>query len=105
MYSIAHTTTSSKEEAIKIARELVENRLAACVNIHPIDSVYSWEGKIEEDKEFALSIKTTTSKVQVVTDYIRKMHSYELPAIISWKITGEAEYLKWISDNVHKDEK
>ncbi|SDF79269.1 divalent cation tolerance protein [Methanolobus vulcani] len=100
MYSIVYTTTSSKEEASKIARELVEKKLAACVNIHPIESVYPWEGNIEEDKEFALSIKTVTSGIQEVTENIRKMHSYELPAIISWKISGEEKYLEWISDNV-----
>ncbi|WMW24671.1 divalent-cation tolerance protein CutA [Methanolobus sediminis] len=103
MYSIVYTTTSSKEEASKIGRELVENKLAACVNIHAIDSVYSWDGNIEEDKEFALSAKTTTSRVQEITDHIRKVHSYELPAIVSWKITGEKEYLKWISENVKSD--
>ena len=102
MHSIVYTTTSSKEEARKIARELVERKLAACVNIHPIDSIYEWEGKIEEDEEFALSIKTTTSKVPEVTGHIKKVHSYELPAIISWEITGEAEYMKWISANVRK---
>jgi periplasmic divalent cation tolerance protein len=98
MHSIVYTTTSSKEEARKIARELVEGKLAACVNIHEIDSVYSWEGNIEDEQEFALSVKTATSKVQQVTDRIKEMHSYELPAIITWKISGEKEYLKWISE-------
>jgi periplasmic divalent cation tolerance protein len=100
MYSIIYTTTSSKEEAKTIARELVENKLAACVNIHAIDSVYAWEDNVEEDMEFALSIKTLTSKTQDITNHIRKLHSYELPAIISWKINGEAEYLRWISESV-----
>ena len=100
MYSIVYTTTSSKDEARKIAAKLVEKKLAACVNIHAIDSLYSWEGNIEEDEEFALSIKTITSKVQEITENIRKMHSYELPAIISWEISGEADYLKWIADSV-----
>lgn len=100
MYSIVYTTTSSKDEAREIAAKLVEKKLAACVNIHAIDSLYSWEDNIEEDEELALSIKTITSKVQEITENIRKMHSYELPAIISWKISGEADYLKWISDSV-----
>jgi periplasmic divalent cation tolerance protein len=98
MHSIVYTTTSSKEEARIIARRLVEEKLAACANIHEIDSVYSWEGNIEEEQEFALSVKTATSKVQQVTDRIKEMHSYELPAIITWKISGEKEYLKWISE-------
>jgi len=100
MYSIVYTTTASKEEARKIASELVEKKLAACVNMHPIDSVYLWEDKIEEEKEFAVSVKTATSKVQEITDHIRKIHSYELPAIISWEINGEAEYLRWIDETI-----
>ncbi|TQD26155.1 divalent-cation tolerance protein CutA [Methanolobus vulcani] len=98
MHSIVYTTTSSKEEARKIARELVEGKLAACINIHEIDSVYSWEGNIEEEQEFALSVKTATSKIQQAIDRIKEMHSYELPAIITWKISGDKEYLKWISE-------
>jgi periplasmic divalent cation tolerance protein len=98
MYSIVYSTTASKDEARKIASELVKSKLAACVNIHRIDSVYSWKDKIEEDEEFAISVKTTTSKVQQVTDKIKEIHSYELPAIVSWEIDGDKEYLKWISE-------
>lgn len=98
MYSIVYSTTESRDEARKIAGELVKSKLAACVNIHHIDSIYSWEGQIEEDEEFAISVKTTTSKVQKVTDRIKEMHSYELPAIVSWEISGDKEYLEWISE-------
>lgn len=99
MYSIVHTTTKDKEEARRIARRLVEQKLAACVNMYPIDSVYVWEGKIEEDIEVALSIKTTSNRVELIKECIRTMHNYDLPAIISWKIDGEKEYLKWIADS------
>ncbi|WP_340818686.1 divalent-cation tolerance protein CutA [Methanolobus sp. WCC4] len=97
MFSIVYTTTGNKEEARRIASRLVEQKLAACVNMHPIDSIYEWEGRIEQDTEIALSIKTTSSKVETVTGCIKEMHSYDLPAIISWEIKGEKQYLEWIA--------
>ncbi len=98
MFSIVYTTTKNKEEAKTIASNLVEQKLAACVNMHPIDSVYIWEGTVEEEREIALSVKTTSNNVNSVIQYIKTIHSYELPAIISWKISGEKEYLKWIAE-------
>jgi periplasmic divalent cation tolerance protein len=99
MYSIVYTTTKDENEAKIIASKLIEQKLAACVNVHPIDSMYMWEGQIKDDREIALTIKTVSTKVNVVTECIRNMHSYELPAIISWKINGEKEYLKWITES------
>ncbi|WP_342305487.1 divalent-cation tolerance protein CutA [Methanolobus sp. ZRKC5] len=98
MFSTVYTTTKDKEEAKRIASKLVEQKLAACANMNPIDSVYIWKGKIESEREIALSVKTTSSKVDSVIECIKNMHSYELPAIISWKISGEKEYLKWIAE-------
>ncbi|MDG6244057.1 MAG: divalent-cation tolerance protein CutA [Methanolobus sp.] len=100
MISIVYTTTENEGEAKRIASSLIEHKLAACINMHPIDSLYMWEGKVQYDKEVALSIKTTSCKVDQVTEHIRIMHSYELPAIIAWKIEGEKEYLEWIARSV-----
>ncbi len=102
MFAIVYTTTKDKEEAKRIASALVEQKLAACVNMHPIDSVYVWEGKVEEEPEIALSIKTTSDMITPVTTCIQNMHSYDLPAIICWKIDGENEYLEWIAETVKK---
>ncbi|MDY0387259.1 MAG: divalent-cation tolerance protein CutA [Methanolobus sp.] len=102
MFSIVYTTTKDKEEAKRIASKLVEQKLAACVNMNPIDSVYVWKGKVESEGEIALSVKTTSSRVDSVIECIKNMHSYELPAITSWKISGEMEYLKWIAETVDK---
>ena len=99
MFSIVYTTTKDENEAKRIAYELVEQKLAACVNMHPVDSIYMWEGKVEEDREIALSIKTTTGRVEAITECIKRIHSYDLPAIVSWEIEGEKEYLKWIKDS------
>jgi|SRR5437879_169601 len=96
------TTTDSREEAQKIARSLVEQRLAACVNIVPqIHSIYRWEGKVEEADECLLLIKTLSPSCGRVCETIKQLHSYNLPECISLNIEdGSAEYLKWIADSV-----
>jgi periplasmic divalent cation tolerance protein len=96
------TTAGSEEEARKIANELVERRLAACVNIVPgIQSVYRWEGKVESAEEFLLIVKTTKLRSVDVNAAIRELHSYDLPECIVISMEdGSAEYLKWIEESV-----
>jgi periplasmic divalent cation tolerance protein len=80
---IVLTTASSEEEARKIARHLLEHRLAACVNIVPqVASIYLWQGKIEETREWVLVIKTTVAAFGRVREAIAELHSYELPECI-----------------------
>jgi periplasmic divalent cation tolerance protein len=96
------TTTSSQEEARRIANALVERRLAACVNVvSKIDSIYRWKGKVEEAQEFLLLIKTTESAVENLRDAIQELHSYEVPECIVLAIeTGSEAYLQWIGESV-----
>jgi periplasmic divalent cation tolerance protein len=97
------TTAGSEAEAQKIAKQVVERRLAACVNIVPrIQSVYRWEGKVETAEEFLLIIKTTRARDADVQAAIRELHSYDLPecTVISME-GGSSEYLKWIEESVH----
>jgi periplasmic divalent cation tolerance protein len=96
------TTAGSKEEAQRIARALVERRLAACVNVTgPIESVYRWQEKVENAEEWLLLIKTTAAVVAQVRGLIGELHSYELPECLEFPIeSGSAAYLKWIEDNV-----
>jgi periplasmic divalent cation tolerance protein len=96
------TTAGSEAEARKIANQLVERRLAACVNIVPrIQSVYRWEGKIETADEYLLIIKTTKARSTDVQATIRELHSYDLPeCIVIAMEEGSAEYLKWIEESV-----
>jgi len=98
-YCTIVTNTSNIDEAKKIAHNLVENKLAACVNIIPeIISVYNWKNEICEDKECQLIIKTEKVLFQSVQDTILKLHSYELPEIIMLPIEkGYDKYLDWIS--------
>jgi periplasmic divalent cation tolerance protein len=99
---IVLTTSASHEEARKIAHGLVERRVAACVNIvTKIESIYRWQGKVEESKEVLLIIKTTEAAAARVKDAIREVHSYELPECIVISITdGSESYLKWIAESV-----
>jgi periplasmic divalent cation tolerance protein len=99
---IVLSTAGSVEEARKIARYLVENQLAACVNIVPeIESIYRWQGKVESSSEWLLLIKTTSGNVPSVEDAIRELHSYDLPECIAIVIEGgSSEYLDWIGDSV-----
>jgi periplasmic divalent cation tolerance protein len=98
---IVLTTTDSRDAAAKLAHALVEQRLAACVNIvGPIESVYRWKEKVETAGEFLLLIKTTAARFAAVRDAIQQLHSYELPECISIAIDeGSAEYLQWLRDN------
>ncbi len=99
---IVLTTTGSKAEAQKIARALVERKLAACVNvIGPIESVYRWKGAVESAEEFLCVVKTTTAAADKVSAAIRELHSYELSECIVLTVeAGSSKYLSWISESV-----
>lgn len=93
------TNCGSAKEARRIARALVERRLAACVNAvsAPVESVYRWKGKVEKAMEFALLIKTTRARFSAVERVIRELHSYDVPEIIALPVAaGSKDYLKWL---------
>jgi periplasmic divalent cation tolerance protein len=99
---IVLTTTGSEEEARKIARHLVDHRLAACVNIVPqVISIYRWKDKVEEAGEWLLIIKTVEAAYGRVCEAIKQMHSYELPECLCLKIEdGSTDYLQWIGESI-----
>lgn len=96
---LIYTTINSREKAKKLAINLIEKNLACCANIIPVfKSIYKWEGKINEDKEYVLIVKVTEDKVDVVEREIKSNHPYEIPAIIRIKVDKvNDEFLKWCS--------
>jgi periplasmic divalent cation tolerance protein len=94
-------TCGSEEESLKIANALVEDHLAACVNlVAPIRSVYRWEGKIWDEKEWLLIIKTQKHRFEELDKKVKSLHSYSVPEIISLPIReGSLAYLNWIREN------
>ncbi len=100
MYNIVFITTPEKD-GTKIAEILVKQKLAACVNIIPVRSIYSWKGKIENDKENLLIVKTKDFLIEKLKKTITEIHSYEVPECIVLSIEdGLPDYLKWIDDTV-----
>jgi periplasmic divalent cation tolerance protein len=100
-YGIVFVTTASVTEAETIATVLVTEKLAACVKIIPIQSVYVWEGKINRDSEWQLLIKTDLDLFAAIECKIKELHSYTTPEIIAVPIVaGSPAYLSWLGDNV-----
>ena len=99
-------TTASRDEAKRIARHLVEARLAACVNIvQSIESVYRWEGQITEDVEFLLIIKSVRGLFPEIRNEIAQLHSYQTPEVICVPILdGSPHYLEWLAASVKASE-
>ncbi len=97
-------TSASMREAKNIARHLVDARLAACVNISPpVRSVYRWEGKIADEREYQLFIKSIRDLFPEVKAAISKIHSYHTPEIICVPVVdGSRNYLQWVGDSVKK---
>ncbi len=101
MHNFIYVTASSKEEAEKIAKTLLEKRLAACVNIFPIRSYFWWEGKVDEAEEYAMIIKTRAEMFSKIRDEIKAIHSYSTPCICAIPIErGLKEFLEWIDETV-----
>jgi periplasmic divalent cation tolerance protein len=99
-YYLIYITTKDEEEARKIGRTLVEEKLVACVNIHPIKSIYWWEEEIMEESEIAMLVKTKAELVDEVIKRVKQLHSYEVPCIISLPIEkGYPDFLKWINQS------
>lgn len=95
-------TCGDEDEARRIARELVESQLAACVNIlATVESIYRWQGQVEEARETLLFIKTTAERLPELQQRIIHLHSYEMPEIIALPVlAGSDKYLAWIRGSV-----
>jgi periplasmic divalent cation tolerance protein len=99
-YAVVLCTVGEESEGLRLARALVDRRLAACVNVLPgVRSVYRWKGSIRDDAEWLLIVKTRRELFEQVRAAIREMHSYEQPEIVELDIAdGDAGYLRWLDD-------
>jgi len=101
-YVVVMVTVANREEAVKIVRSLLEERLIACANIvGPISSIFWWEGKIDEAGEFLVFMKSHENHFERLSERIAEIHSYEVPEIIALPIIkGSQSYLKWLGDSL-----
>jgi periplasmic divalent cation tolerance protein len=94
------TTVATREDAVRIGRALVEQRLAACAQIEPIESIYRWKGELHQEPEFRLVLKTSDTRYSDIERAIAEMHPYELPAIHALPIAHiHAPYAEWLQAN------
>ncbi len=98
---VTFITAPNEEEAVKIARSLVEARLAACVTIvKNVRSIYTWQGNIEDDSEVLMIAKTRKSLFDGLSARVRELHSYDVPEIIAIPVTdGSEAYLRWLRES------
>jgi periplasmic divalent cation tolerance protein len=94
------TTLGAEADAAAFARTLVEERLAACVNVLPaMTSIYRWKGSVEQEREQQLVMKTTAGRVDALAARLRELHPYELPEFIVLDATASAAYEAWVVDS------
>ena len=100
-YVIVLTTLPADADAVAFGRTLVEERLAACVNVLPaMDSVFRWEGQVERDSERQVILKTSRDRTSALWDRIRELHPYEVPEFVVLPILdGSDAYLRWVGES------
>ena len=94
------TTESSKTNALRLAKLLVENKLAACVSMKEILSIYEWDNNIEESKEFEITIKSKPEFKENLIDFLHKNSTYEVPQIIYKKFHTDMKYYDWLNKTI-----
>ena len=94
------TTESSKKNALRLAKLLVKNKLAACVSIKEIFSIYEWDNDIEETKEFEITIKSKPEFKDKLIDFLHKISTYEVPQIIYKKFNSDMKYYDWLNKTI-----
>lgn len=100
-FVIVLSTFPTDQDPVPLARALVEERLAACVNVlPPMQSIYRWEGKVEHAAEHQLVMKTTAARVEALKARLADLHPYDVPELLVLPVAdGGADYLRWIHDN------
>jgi len=93
---VVYFTTPNKKEAVRIGKKLLNEKLAACINIFPVSSIYWWKDEICEDEEFAVLVKTSSKLFNRIVKRIKELHSYELPVIEKFDARTYSQVEKWI---------
>jgi periplasmic divalent cation tolerance protein len=103
---IVLTTVDDPEQAKRLARELIEHRLAACVSIiEGVGSTYRWRGAVTEQREILLLVKTTAHRLSHLQDWLQRSHPYEVPEILALEaLSGSAPYLRWLIEETEPSE-
>ena len=94
------TTESSKTNALRMAKLLIKNKLAACVSIKQIFSIYKWDDDIEESKEFEITIKSKPELQENLIDFLHKVSTYDVPQIIYKKYLSDMKYYNWLTETI-----
>jgi len=94
------TTESSRAKALRISKLLIQNKLAACVSIRQIFSIYEWDDDIEETKEFEITIKSKLEFKDNLIEFLKKISTYDIPQIIYKKYYSEMKYYDWINETI-----
>lgn len=95
-----YITNPTKQEAKKIAKYLLRKKLIACANIFPINSLYWWKGRIADEKEFVLIVKTNGNNFEKVKNEVEKVHSYTIPCIVKIPVSSNKKYFDWLKSEI-----
>ena len=98
--TLVYITCKDEKEAVKISRHLLNKRLIACSNMHPIRSMYLWQGKIQDEKEFVIIAKTKEKNYKKIKEEVLRLHSYDAPCILKIDAEANESYQKWVNKEV-----
>ncbi|QQE64189.1 divalent-cation tolerance protein CutA [Leptolyngbya sp. BL0902] len=98
-FGLVLVTIDSEANAQALAQKLVEARLAACVSLAPVQSIYRWQGAIQQEREWQLTLKTNLTRLEEITQFISQHHPYDVPEIIALPlVAGSVAYLNWLAE-------
>lgn len=98
--ALIYITCRDEKEAVKISKHLLNKKLIACSNMHPIRSMYRWHEKIQDEKEFAIIAKTKEKNYKKIKEEVKKLHSYDTPCILKIDAEANESYQKWVNEEV-----
>ena len=98
--TLIYITCKDEEEAVKISKHLINKELIACSNMYPIRSMYKWQGKLQDEKEFVLMAKTIEKNYGKIKEEVIKIHSYDVPCIRKIEAEANESYDKWVNEEV-----